>query len=275
MCVEGPPIPGWARRTDRRTNTMSEVAVNKSDERGDLSIVDRMALRIRRRGTPFDDWLYRTGKAVKGFQMPFFKPLWRVLYYERLARLNTWRNVIRIAYQEPIFKARCDRVGKKFMLRDDQVPLVLGSLRLVVGDNCVISGVTTFAGSKVADDPVLELGDYTHIGYQTVILVGERVTVGKHCMIANRCFIAGADNHATDPIKRRTEAEPKSSLRPLVIEDDVFVATGSTVCKGVTIGRGSIVSAGSVVTRNVPPYTVVAGNPARVVWRMARPAQDA
>jgi acetyltransferase-like isoleucine patch superfamily enzyme len=254
---------------------MSEAAVNKAGEPQPHSVVERLALRIRRRESPLYDWLYRTGKAVKGFQMPFFNPFWKVMYYERLARLNTWRNIIRIGYQEPIFKARCERVGKKFMLRDDQVPLVLGNLRILVGDNCVISGVVTFAGSKVADDPVLELGDYTHIGYQTVILVGERVTIGKHCMIANRCFIAGADNHATDPVKRRTEAEPKSALRPMVIEDDVFVATGSTVCKGVTIGRGSIVSAGSVVTRNVPPYTVVAGNPARVVWRMARPAQDA
>jgi serine O-acetyltransferase len=59
-----------------------------------------------------------------------------------------------------------------------------------------------------------------------------------------------------------------------VVEDDVFVATGSTVCKGVTIGRGSIVSTGSVVTRNVPPYTVVAGNPARVVFRLPRPADQ-
>jgi acetyltransferase-like isoleucine patch superfamily enzyme len=254
---------------------MSELAVDKAAKRQDISLVERMGVRIRRRETAFDDWLYRTAKALKHFQMPFFRPLFRLLYYERMARLSAWHNLIRVVYQEPVFKSRCDRVGKRFMLRDDSIPLVLGHLRLVIGDNCVISGVTTFAGSKLADDPVLELGNNTAIGYQTVILVGEKVTIGSHVMVANRCFIAGADNHHPDPIKRRTEPEPKSSLRSLVIEDDVFVATGSTVCKGVTIGRGSIVSTGSVVTRNVPPYTVVAGNPARVVFRLPRPTQDA
>jgi serine acetyltransferase len=254
---------------------MSELAVEKPTKRKDISFIERLGVRIRRRETAFDDWVYRSAKALKHFQMPFFRPLFRVLYYERMARLSAWHNVIRVVYQEPVFKSRCERVGRRFMLRDDSIPLVLGHLRLVIGDHCVISGVTTFAGSKLADDPVLELGHHTAIGYQTVILVGERVTIGSHVMVANRCFIAGADNHHPDPIKRRTEPEPKSSLRSLVIEDDVFVATGSTVCKGVRIGRGAIVSTGSVVTRNVPPYTVVAGNPARVVFRLPRPAQEA
>lgn len=237
-----------------------------------VSAVERFAVNIRRRETRVYDWLYRTGKAIKGFEMPAPRALFKVLYYERSARLAIWRNLIRIVYQEPVFKARCDSVGRHFMLRDEGIPLVLGHLRLRIGTQCVISGVTTFAASKLADDPVLEIGDGTRIGYQSVILVGDRVTIGQHVMIANRCFIAGADNHHPDPVMRRTEPEPKSSLRPLTIEDDVFVATGSTIYKGVTIGRGSIVSAGSVVTRHVPPYTVVAGNPARVVWRMASSA---
>jgi acetyltransferase-like isoleucine patch superfamily enzyme len=239
-----------------------------------VSVFERLALNVRRRETPLYDWLYRTAKAVRGFEMPTLRPLYKALYYERNARLAVWYNLIRIIYQEPVFKSRCDTVGRHFMLRDEGIPLVLGHLRLRIGTDVVISGVTTFAASKLADEPVLEIGDGTRIGYQTVILVGERVTIGRHVMIANRCFIAGADNHHPDPIKRRTEPEPKSSLRPLVIEDDVFVATGSTIYKGVKLGRGSIVSSGSVVTRNVPPYTVVAGNPARVVWRMAPPSSN-
>jgi acetyltransferase-like isoleucine patch superfamily enzyme len=253
---------------------MADRMVDASLSRRDLTFVERFALKVRRRETPFYRRAYRFAKAVKGTRMPFIRPLFRLLYYERMARLSTWRNLIRVAYQEPVFKARCDSVGRRFQLRDESIPLVLGHLRLVIGDDVTISGVTTFAGSKVADDPVLEIGDHSHIGYQTVILVGQRVTVGKHVMIANRCFIAGADNHHSDPLTRRTEAEPKSALRSTTIEDDAFLATGSTIVKGVTIGRGSVVSTGSVVTRNVPPYTVVAGNPARVVWRMAPPAVD-
>jgi acetyltransferase-like isoleucine patch superfamily enzyme len=258
-----------------RLRTMSlHTSSGPVEQARGVSMFERFVLNVRRRETPVYDWIYRAGKAIKGFEMPTLRPLFKFLYYERNARLAIWRNLIRILYQEPVFKSRCDTVGRRFMLRDEGIPLVLGHLRLRIGTQCVISGVTTFAASKLADDPVLEIGDGTRIGYQSVILVGERVTIGRHCMIANRCFIAGADNHHPDPIKRRTEPEPKSSLRPLIIEDDVFVATGSTIYKGVKIGRGSIVSAGSVVTRNVPPYTVVAGNPARVVWRMAPPSSS-
>ena len=243
--------------------------------RRDISVFERLTVKIRRRETPLFDRLYRLAKAVKRIEMPFWRPLFRVLYYERAGRIMAWYNLTRVLYYEPLFKARCDRVGRRFVITDRGMPLVMGHLRIVVGDNVGVSAVTTFAGSKLADDPVLEIGDGTNIGYQCVITVGPRVTIGKHCMIASRTFIAGADNHPIDPIKRRTEPEAKSVMRPITIEDDVWVATGSTVFKGVTIGRGSVVSAGSVVTRNVPPYTVVAGNPARVVYRIPRPASQA
>ncbi|NLG26918.1 MAG: acyltransferase, partial [Chloroflexi bacterium] len=52
---------------------------------------------------------------------------------------------------------------------------------------------------------------------------------------------------------------------PIVIEDDCWIASGAIVLAGVTIGRGSVVAAGSVVTHDVPPYSVVAGMPARVL----------
>lgn len=51
----------------------------------------------------------------------------------------------------------------------------------------------------------------------------------------------------------------------VVIEDDCWIASNSTILAGVTIGKGSVVAAGSVVTKNVPPYSVVAGSPATVI----------
>ena len=51
----------------------------------------------------------------------------------------------------------------------------------------------------------------------------------------------------------------------MVIEDEVWVGGGATILHGVTIGRGSVIGAGAVVTKSVPPYSVVAGNPARVI----------
>jgi acetyltransferase-like isoleucine patch superfamily enzyme len=59
----------------------------------------------------------------------------------------------------------------------------------------------------------------------------------------------------------------------VVIEDDCWIASGSTILAGVRIGRGSVVAAGAVVTKSVPPYSVVAGVPARVV-RSREPGSD-
>lgn len=57
----------------------------------------------------------------------------------------------------------------------------------------------------------------------------------------------------------------KSEHSAIVIEDDVWIGERSTILKGVTVGKGSIVASNSVVTKNVPPMSIVAGNPARVV----------
>jgi acetyltransferase-like isoleucine patch superfamily enzyme len=61
----------------------------------------------------------------------------------------------------------------------------------------------------------------------------------------------------------------RSMIRPVIIEDDCFIGRGAMVLMGVTVGRGSIVGAGAVVTADVPPGSVVAGNPARVLCAVA------
>ena len=57
---------------------------------------------------------------------------------------------------------------------------------------------------------------------------------------------------------------------PITIEDDAWLATRAVVLKGVTVGRGAVVAAGAVVTKDVPPYTVAAGVPARVIRHIER-----
>jgi acetyltransferase-like isoleucine patch superfamily enzyme len=70
-------------------------------------------------------------------------------------------------------------------------------------------------------------------------------------------------------VQRRANAplEPED-VAPVVIEEDVWIGTNCMVLKGVTIGRGAVIAAGAVVTKDVPPFTVAAGNPARVIKRI-------
>ena len=85
------------------------------------------------------------------------------------------------------------------------------------------------------------------------------ITIGDDVFIAPKVNLITI-NHDPDPDNRSA-----TYGRPIVIEDKVWIGINSTVLPGVTIGYGSIVGANSVVTRSVPPMTVVAGNPARVV----------
>ena len=90
------------------------------------------------------------------------------------------------------------------------------------------------------------------------VTIGARVTMGCNSVIADTDFhpLAAAERQAA-PLAGR--------VAPVVIGDDVFIGMEALILKGVTVGAGSVIGAGSVVTRDVPPGSVVAGNPARVV----------
>ena len=90
------------------------------------------------------------------------------------------------------------------------------------------------------------------------LIIGDDVMIGPNVQL----ITAG---HPLDPVTRRTTTVGK----PIVIERNVWVAAGATVIGGVTIGENSVIAAGSVVTRDVPPNTLVAGNPARIVREIA------
>lgn len=100
-----------------------------------------------------------------------------------------------------------------------------------------------------------------------VLCAAERIAIGCNVGIGANTTIVDTDFHPTNAqIRRLTPNEGRTA--PVVIEDDVFIGTNCLILKGVTIGKGSVVGAGSVVTKNVPPYVIVAGNPAGVVKNM-------
>ena len=82
-------------------------------------------------------------------------------------------------------------------------------------------------------------------------VLGGRATVGKNCHVGAGAVLAGV-------------IEPPSA-KPVIVEDDVVIGANVVVLEGVTVGKGAVVAAGAVVTEDVPPYTVVAGTPARVI----------
>jgi acetyltransferase-like isoleucine patch superfamily enzyme len=126
----------------------------------------------------------------------------------------------------------------------------------------------------------LELGSYCFVGEGSQIWSAANVRVGDRVLISHGCEIHDWDAHPLDAAQRHAQfrhviehGHPRdsfgSSAAPIRIEDDAWLGFGSTVLKGVTIGARSIVAARSVVTADVPPDTIVAGNPAKIVRSLA------
>ena len=137
-------------------------------------------------------------------------------------------------------------VGNRVRLKGTHVPVELVSLRngaLTIGDNVFINGGTS-------------------------ICAQESVTIGANCLIGNYTLIMDTDFHDVGDHTQWPDA------KPVRIEEDVWLAVRVTVLKGVTIGRGAVVAAGAVVTRDVEPYTLVGGVPARLIRRIQSPQEQ-
>ena len=106
----------------------------------------------------------------------------------------------------------------------------------------------------------ITIGDYCLLCPGVRIDSAVEVTLGESCMVAAGAYLTDADWH---DLYDRTEVVGASA--PIVLEENVWIGDGATVCKGVRMGAHAIVAAGAVVTKDVPPFAVVAGNPATVV----------
>lgn len=96
------------------------------------------------------------------------------------------------------------------------------------------------------------------------ICAAKKIEIGNNVNIGANSIIMDTDFHPLNPDVRLVEPQ-NAETAPVLIGDDVFIGMNCLILKGVTIGKGAVVGAGSVVTKNIPPYCIVAGNPARVI----------
>lgn len=145
--------------------------------------------------------------------------------------------------------------------------------RISIGHHCDILSCISAMGPNAR----ITIGDYTTLRGGVVGSV-ESIAIGSYVISSNHVNIYDNNNHPTDPEIRVRMCESgfysdmwkweHSEHKPIVIEDNVWIGEYSTILKGVTIGKGAIVASHSVVTKDVEPYTIVAGNPAKIVKRL-------
>lgn len=144
--------------------------------------------------------------------------------------------------------------------------------RLNVSGPCVIHGAGTFrVGERVTlratprlpielycgKGAVLSLGDDCFLNQGVQIACLAQVTIGSGCLLADGVLVMDGDFHGV--------GKEAAECAPVVIEQGAWVGARAIILKGVTIGEGAVVGAGAVVTRPVPPRTLAAGNPARII----------
>jgi acetyltransferase-like isoleucine patch superfamily enzyme len=147
---------------------------------------------------------------------------------------------------------------------------------LVFGDH-----VSCYAGCSFAigEKGKCTVGNFTLLN-GALVMAEERIEIGSYCLISWNVGIADSDFHPLEPTRRLIDARalapflkdrpprPPLETAPVIIGDNVWIGMNAVILKGVTIGENSVVAAGSIVSKNVPPNTVVAGNPAVVVKQL-------
>jgi len=161
----------------------------------------------------------------------------------------------------PVFLSQCASYGDNIS--------VDGTPRIELGSNIRISGLINI-GASSKGTPTLVIGDGVFIGHGTSFAIASRISIGKYAAIAGGCFIADTEGHNNyNPQKPIWEVPAgETDISPVIIEDGVQISRNVMILKGVTIGARSVIGAGSVVRSDIPPDSIVMGNPARVVKRM-------
>ena len=122
-------------------------------------------------------------------------------------------------------------------------------------------------GSKLCptnEEAIIKIGDNTTIGYYNMIFSSNKIEIGDNCLIAPFAYILDA-NHGLK--KEKLINEQKLIAKPIKINNDVWLGQNVTVIGGIEIGEGAVIASQSLVNKDIPPYTVWGGVPAKIYQR--------
>lgn len=117
------------------------------------------------------------------------------------------------------------------------------------------------------------IGSNVYIGKGAFLSANTGLTIGNGVTVGPEWMVMGGDHKFNEVGKRIFQMTTGRTNLPVIIEDDVWIGARVTILKGVRVGEGAIVGAGAVVTKDIPPYMIYAGNPAKKIGLRYRPAE--
>lgn len=236
-------------------------------------MIQEFSLRIRRAETPGYRALKRIARAVISFNLPlpgFALAFYRALYalHDFCFKAAEW--VLVVFFREPAFRSRCVSAGKRLYV--SRLPFIVGHTKIYVGDDVSIFGkVDIFSGASFAE-PKLVLKDGVDLGHNVCFVCNKEIVIEECVNVASGVQFRDSDAHPRDATDRIADMRPApEEVKAIRVCRYAWIGFDAMILKGVTIGEGAIVGAKSVVVTDVPPYTVVMGNPARVVVKGLKP----
>jgi acetyltransferase-like isoleucine patch superfamily enzyme len=141
--------------------------------------------------------------------------------------------------------------------------------KILIGANTHIRGALLL----FAHNGNINIGNNCYIGFGTQIWSANNIKIGNDVLISHNCNIIDTNSHEENYLERKesyikmlSKGHPTENVNvksaPIIIEDHVWISFNVSILKGVTIGKGAIIAGGAVITKDVAPFTMVAGNPA-------------
>ena len=171
---------------------------------------------------------------------------------------HTWREV-----RTRLIFRKCTRIGNNICCEEGK-PRIMNHGEIYIGDRFCLRSKIVPTEFLVYPGARIEIGNDVFMNYGVSLAAHQLIKIGDGCQIGHYAMLMDNDYHQVGDLRS------KGDTIPVILEDNVWLAAHVIVLKGVRIGNNSVVAAGSVVTRDVPPYSVVAGIPAKVIRQTDR-----
>ena len=195
--------------------------------------------------------------------------------FEKIVRKLWWKYRLICSW---FYSRGLASAGERIYFGKDCV--IIGASYICIGRNFVAHDRNRFEAidrnGAERFEPQIFIGDNVIINYDCHIGAVSRVEIGNNVLLASRIYISDHDHGTTtfDDMKLPPTQRRVVSKGPVVIKDNVWIGEGVAILPNVTIGENSIIAANAVVTKDVPPFCVAAGVPARII-KTIRPDDEA